>query len=112
MAMTRSIRLVPLLIAPMVAAAGASLSTPAHAAPSTPPAVTADENPRPVKAIGKAKFKPVKAIKRADTFSSKLKGAESRSDWARSCLPEPPLAPGELVGGGGGSGGGKSDPCK
>ncbi|MEU7551817.1 hypothetical protein AB0B01_05525 [Streptomyces sp. NPDC044571] len=47
MASTRTRRLAPLMIAPLLAAGAISLTTTAHAAPTTATGVTTEDKPRP-----------------------------------------------------------------
>ncbi|MER6197930.1 hypothetical protein ABT234_11275 [Streptomyces sp. NPDC001586] len=106
---TRIRRLAPLLIATLLAAGGASLTTVAHASPTTAPAVTTDDSPTPgksIKRIGRAKPQSIKRIGRADA-SDDLQKADSRRDFARRCFPSTSTSPYSVVGGPGGA----PNPC-
>ncbi|MEU9084818.1 hypothetical protein [Streptomyces sp. NPDC048357] len=86
----------------MLAAGGASLTTAAHAAPTTAPVVTTDGSGTPgksIKRIGRAKPQSIKRIGRANA-SDALQKAASRRDFARQCFPA--TSPELLLGAGGG----------
>ncbi|MFI8453514.1 hypothetical protein [Streptomyces erythrochromogenes] len=96
MTATRTRRLPPVLIAATLAVGGVSLATTAHAAPSTAPAVTADDQSG-IKRIGKAKTKSIKRIGRPTNPGTAMQDGKTRADSY--------AVPGSLAAGSGGSGG-------